>query len=73
MQLVIKRTTTGAVVDNEQAQVASFIGSHLQELASLAQRADLDTLYFLLEMAALEAKMAADGHAWDLDPDFFGR
>jgi hypothetical protein len=34
MQLVIKRTTTGAVVDDEQAQVASFIGSHLQELVS---------------------------------------
>jgi hypothetical protein len=74
MQLVIKRTTTEAVVDDEQAQVASFIGSHLQELASLAQRAGLDTLYFLLEMAALEAKTAAaDGHASDLDADFFGR
>jgi hypothetical protein len=36
----------------------------------LAQRAGLDTL----EMAALEAKtVAADGHASDLDPDFFGR
>jgi hypothetical protein len=70
MQLVIKRTTTEAVVDDEQAQVASFIGSHLQELASLAQRAGLDTL----EMAALEAKtVAADGHASDLDADFFGR
>ena len=74
MQLVIRRTTTGAVVDDEQAQVALFIGSHLQELASLAQRARLDTLHFLLEMAALEAKTtAADGHASDLDPDFFGR
>jgi hypothetical protein len=61
-------------VDDEQAQVASFIGSHLQELAPLAQRAGLDTLYFLLEMAALEAKTAAaDRHASDLDPDFFGR
>jgi hypothetical protein len=62
--------TTGAVVDDERTQVASFIGTHLQELASLAQRAGLDTLFFLLEMAALEAKtVAGDGHAPDLTSD----
>jgi hypothetical protein len=57
-------------VDDKQAQVASFIGTHLQELASLAQRAGLDTLCFLLEMATLEAKtVAGDEYAPDLAPD----
>jgi len=42
----------------------------LQELASLAQRAGLDTLCFLLEMATLEAKtVAGDEYAPDLAPD----
>jgi hypothetical protein len=73
MQPVVTQATTGAVVDDEQAEVASFIGTHLQELASLAQRAGLDTLCFLLEMAALEARMVAgDGHDPDLEPDSNG-
>ena len=73
MQPVITRATTGAVVDFEQAEVASFIGSHLQELASLAQRAGLGTLCFLLEMATLEAKtVAGDGHDRDIESDFDG-
>lgn len=42
-------------MDDKQAQVASFIGTHLQELASLAQRAGLDTLCFLLESEAPDA------------------
>ncbi len=61
-------------MDDEQAQVASFIGTHLQELASLAKRAGLDTLCFLLEMAILEARLAAgDGHDPELEPDSDGR
>ncbi|MGA2290228.1 hypothetical protein [Bradyrhizobium sp.] len=60
-------------MDDEQAEVASFIGSHLQELASLAQRAGLGTLCFLLEMATLEAKtVAGDGHDRDIESDFDG-
>ena len=54
--------------------MALFIGTHVQELASLAQRAGLDTLRFLLEMAALEARMAAgDEYYPDLGPDSDGR
>jgi hypothetical protein len=60
-------------VDDERAQVASFIGTHLQELASLAQRAGLDTLCFLLEMATMEAKtVAGDGHGTDVASDSDG-
>jgi hypothetical protein len=70
MQPVIMRATTGVVVNVKQAQLASFIGTHLQELTSLAQRAGLDTLCFLLEMATLEAEtVAGDGHAADVEPD----
>jgi len=66
----IRRAITGVVVNDKQAQVASFIGTHVQELASLARRAGLETLCFLLEIATLEAsKAAGDWGAPDLEPD----
>jgi hypothetical protein len=47
-------------VEDDRAQLASFIGSHVKELALLARRAGLDTLCFLLEMATLEASKTSD-------------